>query len=1213
MSLHTIAETSTRKRVFGLAAICLLLAAVLLGIGGFYNTKIRVDLARDRAANAAPRTEAVLYGTRDTLLNQPRDVALASDGSIYVADSGNARIAVFDDLGALSYIFGAEEELKGVRTKVSKPSLMQPVSIAISKNNEIAVADSGRAELLIFNMNGELLREEAFRDQAVSHVAYGPDEAGDEVLYAVTSTGIARTDKDGAFTLFVPFTKTAEGRPAQVISGIDIALSKDGKPIVCLTDASAGTLITIDNFATGLRIIGEMKGAQIPNGVAAVTVKDADPTLWVSEAGAPSILEITSSDIVPGKGISTYGTGDGALLAPAGIDADESRIAVADPLNNRVTVYRAKESAPSVSGRISGTAIALLASAVLALLGALTIAVFYLRTRLKRYTFDASALERADKEGILDDIETRFEQYVPNVVVAQPVQEFAYRAIRSVPVNARAVPANLLEEIQLRYAFLDELDIASMALAKQLKHTHTLVTDSTHMRDIAHELGISVLTYDNFIALTHEPDEAPVNSLGKAVPTALMLTLMLTLVLVLGLPLSASAARERTIINVADLKAGAPLITSTTKPDPEDPAIENAAAPDAHAVLKSACSACHGSKQVTSTNLSTVMRASSVDQTSRLCATCHGSSSLTPAAQPFSATGGDISHFSSTQSGHRMGLASGVPASKMQTTVALSCGSCHPVHGGVVKPCSTCHDQAVFDQPQGTGLGIARTFDLSVQTRAHGVQKSGPLPQGHPSPLQTDHKATEGRADTRAQASVSVVEDGCYECHRGDLATDDSCKGCHYSAEDFAADPSRKARTSNWPHVDNSPILLGNNAITPASQKPTQEKIRAEACARCHPLDKGPTHALSPHAVNHDATLATLGAQIKGPQAASIEATKSPGYVATGRFSNSPLTMLVPEVGDLITTYRDVKCTQCHNTSVQAEHALRTEKSCATCHSSVDAQGRIDYGKVVTGMDTKAFATCGTENSACHASNWHGFNEKRVIAAHDLRGTDPEDALQTQSGCAQERDGVPTCHAKGSSQSLFYFGSMDIASAHNDYWSAQNETHATNKKYEKTTVELTEIRGCGLCHSASTEKPKGAEAIAKAEAGGAAFTCTTCHNIARESYAEQYCLRATSKTKPIKVPPNSSELDAKALEYLRLLGQQQGDTSAPGQTPGESPGSSLQPGVSPTERSTIPRDATPTTNGIPIDSEFSIIGRMLSPFPSWMKPNQYINTLQNIK
>ena len=90
-----------------------------------------------------------IKGSKTSPLSLPSDVAIDRDGNIYVVDSGNHRIAVFDDGGNnVSHI-----SAKGNH----KNEMLNPVGIDVS-GDKIYVADKDNHRIQVFGTNGEHIK-----------------------------------------------------------------------------------------------------------------------------------------------------------------------------------------------------------------------------------------------------------------------------------------------------------------------------------------------------------------------------------------------------------------------------------------------------------------------------------------------------------------------------------------------------------------------------------------------------------------------------------------------------------------------------------------------------------------------------------------------------------------------------------------------------------------------------------------------------------------------------------------------------------------------------------------------------------------------------------------------------------------------------------------------------------------------------------------------
>lgn len=93
----------------------------------------------------------------DGQFNEPWGVAIDGDGSIYVADTWNGRIQVFDAAGNFLRKWGYFNTTQG---QLGDPlALFGPRGLAIDATGNLLVADTGNKRILQFTPEGELLRQ----------------------------------------------------------------------------------------------------------------------------------------------------------------------------------------------------------------------------------------------------------------------------------------------------------------------------------------------------------------------------------------------------------------------------------------------------------------------------------------------------------------------------------------------------------------------------------------------------------------------------------------------------------------------------------------------------------------------------------------------------------------------------------------------------------------------------------------------------------------------------------------------------------------------------------------------------------------------------------------------------------------------------------------------------------------------------------------------
>jgi len=131
--------------------------------------------------------------------NLPRDAAVGPDGSLYVVDSGNFRVEVFDVNGKFVKMFGAVGRQGG--------QFSRPKEIAADAQGNIYVADSAFGNFQIFDKEGRLLLDVGSRSNS------------DEPAKFMLPSGIA-VDSDGRIYMVDQFFRKVEVfRPVAVPAG----------------------------------------------------------------------------------------------------------------------------------------------------------------------------------------------------------------------------------------------------------------------------------------------------------------------------------------------------------------------------------------------------------------------------------------------------------------------------------------------------------------------------------------------------------------------------------------------------------------------------------------------------------------------------------------------------------------------------------------------------------------------------------------------------------------------------------------------------------------------------------------------------------------------------------------------------------------------------------------------------------------------------------
>ncbi|MBK5211639.1 MAG: cytochrome c3 family protein [Coriobacteriia bacterium] len=1174
----SIKQRASRKTTLYLLAVNVSLCALvsLVFAGYFLVAKPRI-LAKTRNTTVA-QSKSSLYGSAENLLSRPRSVALDAKGEMFVADTGNGSIAVMDAYGQRTKTIGAKQ-------------LKSPVSVAVAKNGTLYVVDSTLKELLIFKAGGAFWRSVSFVEQPPVSVTVAKDAAGRERLYVTTASGIVRGTLDGVME-FGYFNAGSSGAELNTPTAVCVLQGKNasGQRIV-VADSLNGRIVALDSHPTSPTVAWENDSFVLPTGVT------TDGThLYVTDAMTGTVSSVNPVNGTVQKTFSERGRKDGNLYYPSAVAYCSDTLYVADTYNDRVSTFSTKATVPSTRVILPlEQKLPYVLPFIILCIADVVIFILCVRLRTKRYVLDVSVAERVNDTGE----ENLLELLTNTVYVSSGVEGFIHRtfARAALRVKPLKVSSKDIERITEKYPHLDRFDIETLALCRKMGTGALLISNRPDVIGAAREIDIEAQSFDELTATARDIryEEHPhIEDSSDEGFAGIGFTLVVVLIAlsVAFVPVLAGAA------DVATSAQGAKMTVTLSKlPSPTGmKSVEGTANIKAsgnvgtlfsyHDDMTRPCSVCHESTAPGEATLLT----DSVSQ----CQYCHTSSGIAPNTQTYTAENGNASSLGADNSGHAIGVHDGIPASGETGYYDLSCTSCHAQHGGKkVAQCVDCHTKATSKSaPSDVSED---TFSLTKSVTAHARQTG---------------------VDNGAGNHATLA---CVACHRGDLSVSNGCKECHYTTADFDKDTQRSGALNDWPHTSrNDTALLGNwttsskvdtlgEKVAPTAGKMSLENQTRSICGRCHTTPDGTNYYKSIHTLKHDAVVLGSASMLTSKTTTSTLQKISPGYVGTGIYKTAAHFKKSFNFGPDGGSYENVSCAQCHYSDVQTEHTMRSKKGCQSCHVA-SASGQTDWTQVEAGMTTDSFATCGTTQSACHLKDWHGNNPTRVEKSHALVAAHGK--TLKASSCAGSDVSQTSCHGSKSISSLFNFGSVDIASAHNDYWFGENVAGNTNKQYTKTIDQLTDVRGCGLCHNKRSSTVAGASARAAAKSSNAIFDCATCHNDRTKIYAESLCYKAPKTASTEKTAENkkteSEKVTAEAKSYLDNLAVQnessQAQTSkAEGMLEGAAIESTLK---------SIPPEFLPVSRPFSLSSPFSIMRIYLLPYPSIM--NRSTNNWEDV-
>ena len=166
---------------------------------------------------ALPQRTGDFYG--------PRGIAVGPDGLLYVTDTGNSRVQVFDQSGKFVRAFGALGTGPG--------QMDNPVGIAARPDGTIAVADTNNARVLLFSAAGQFQRALPVPDWATvrgleAYIGFLPN--GNLLVPSPTGNRLIELTTDGQTV------RTLTGAAGDLRKPVAFALAPDGKTAYVIND-----------------------------------------------------------------------------------------------------------------------------------------------------------------------------------------------------------------------------------------------------------------------------------------------------------------------------------------------------------------------------------------------------------------------------------------------------------------------------------------------------------------------------------------------------------------------------------------------------------------------------------------------------------------------------------------------------------------------------------------------------------------------------------------------------------------------------------------------------------------------------------------------------------------------------------------------------------------------------------------------------------------
>jgi DNA-binding beta-propeller fold protein YncE len=226
--------------------------------------------------------------------NEPWGVAVGPDGSVYVTDTWNHRVQKFTADGKPIKMWGQYGQPVSDAPE-SKSSFWGPRGIAVDKNGHVYVADTGNKRIVVFDSDGKYLTD--FGSQG-----FEPGQFDEPVGVAVGEDGVVYV-ADTWNQRIQSFMPNQDGASFSPLAQWDVngwfGQSLENKPFIAvdsqnhvfITDPEGYRVIEFTSDGKFVRAWGDFGTDNTEIGLASGVDVDANGDVWVTDAGNNRILK----------------------------------------------------------------------------------------------------------------------------------------------------------------------------------------------------------------------------------------------------------------------------------------------------------------------------------------------------------------------------------------------------------------------------------------------------------------------------------------------------------------------------------------------------------------------------------------------------------------------------------------------------------------------------------------------------------------------------------------------------------------------------------------------------------------------------------------------------------------------------------------------------------------------------------------------------------
>lgn len=417
-------------------------------------------------------------GSPSHAMRRPTDVKVnETNRLVYVTDTFNSRVSVFDEDGNFRFSFD----------KAGDKKLLRPLYIAFDRDGNVYVTERKTQSIYVFTPDGKFIRE--FVPKIKNRKDWQPNaihiDEGNRIYVSDIELKhhIQVFDREG--NLLLDFGES--GAPVNMNVGLGLFNFPNGivsdERFLYITDSTNRRVQVFTKEGKGVKIWptgGQPRGIDIGYMDRVHIVDALGHTVMVYDRDGNFLVQFGS-----------VGNDRGQMFYPNGIGTSGRKIYVADTWNHRVDVWawRPVVTSPPVVGKIpSWSWLALL----------LLLLPFLFRRQRNVATRDF--IVRAIEEGKLSIVKKELKRLYVVDTVFEDYRDSEFEGIKMQEIlRTGRYPERYVDEIREIDKSLDLETAKSIALARYRRRKNKLFTESELVRGIAEEFKVPTYNFDDFL------------------------------------------------------------------------------------------------------------------------------------------------------------------------------------------------------------------------------------------------------------------------------------------------------------------------------------------------------------------------------------------------------------------------------------------------------------------------------------------------------------------------------------------------------------------------------------------------------------------------------------------------------------------------------------------------------------------------------------------